>query len=162
MLKARSHACAVRVADSIYVIGGGSDVGVEVFNLTTLKWEPMEAKSSRRQHSCLFLDDGILVAGGVDIDGRIVAEVELYDLANKTFSSVASMTRPRTSFGLVQVNGRVTAVGGRGDAGVMDSTESLSGDRQRWTESEDLRLDVARAEFTVTSVSARDRRPPST
>jgi hypothetical protein len=157
----RSGLCAVRLRDGIYVTGGHqlntSLVRTfEMLNVTTQRWQVLASPQvERKQHACLLLGDGskLLVAGGYDVDGNVLASTEVYNLSVGVWEPGPDMVRARADFGLAVINGSATAVGGTGaNSQPLSDAEALSGDDQYWS-SIDLQLLQARAMFTVSGVS---------
>ncbi|MFY9611832.1 MAG: PxKF domain-containing protein [Blastocatellia bacterium] len=78
----------------------------------------------RRGHAAVALGHGkVLVLGGENNRG-VVKESELFDVASRSFSLVASLIVPRTDAVAIRLmDGRVLVLGGRGEKGKLRSTE---------------------------------------
>ncbi len=165
MTKGRSQHCAARFEDGIFVIGGLVEgevsQSVEIFNLTTRRWEELEEQplKARMQHSCTVItkEDGrpaLLVTGGTDKEGRTLSSAEIFDLFTSAWSEADSLKTARASFALTVLDGRAVAVGGKSSEGAdLGGAEVYSVAKDAWEVDEELELAVARSSFSAAGVS---------
>ena len=85
------------------------------------------------------LDNKIYVTGGSDDDYESMSSVDCYDPDTNTWSQLPNMNIPRCGHGLVSLDGRIYAIGGKGDiiwrlGGYnVDSVEVYNPDDNTWT-----------------------------
>src|SRR5262249_34596160 len=105
----------VMLAIATWVSASSSDQVKPLDNLAT----------PRTGHTATALSDGrILITGGRDADGHLVAASEIFDPESQTSSASASLNTARVDHsGTVLVDGRVLIVGGTGDSGALSSAE---------------------------------------
>src|SRR5947199_10195300 len=81
----------------------------------------------RTGHTATALSDGrILITGGRDTDGNLVAASEIFDTETQTSSASATLNTARVDHSAtVLADGRVLVAGGTGDSGALSSAEIL-------------------------------------
>jgi len=81
--------------------------------------------AARAEHTATLLNNGkVLVAGGIDPTGVILASSELYDPVSKSFSTSGSMGAGRRDFTATLLpSGKVLVTGGLASAGPLTSAE---------------------------------------
>src|SRR6476469_153201 len=79
----------------------------------------------RTSHAATALSDGrVLITGGRDTDGNLVAASEIFDPETQTSSASASLHTARVDHSAtVLVDGRVLVAGGTGASGALSSAE---------------------------------------
>jgi len=140
----RYEFCALALNDNeMIVIGGYDDYGktriTEKFDLTTKNWTQLAPPPvGRVEHACTWHNDEIVVAGGwipntINNNTEVIPTntVVKYSPENDTWTAMPSMAEDRTLFGLVSLNGILTAIGGwRLD--YSSTIESFNEDLQSW------------------------------
>src|SRR5262245_13451366 len=86
---------------------------------------PVNLAPPRTGHTATALSDGrVLITGGRDADGHLVAASEIFDPAAQTSSASASLSTTRVDHSAtVLADGRVLVTGGTGDSGALSSAE---------------------------------------
>jgi len=133
--------------DGIAVIGGYDDAGsqtkTELYNTTTKSWSQKSLLNiGRGQHACSWHNGLIYAAGGwvTDADGVYhdpSRTMEMYDPALNTWTEVVSMKHRRTLFGLVSLNGMLTAIGGW-EGLYLNTVEKFNETTQEWVYDKEL------------------------
>ena len=79
----------------------------------------------RTGHAATALSDGrVLITGGSDSAGNLVAVSEIYDPATKTSTASATLTTPRVNHtATLLADGKVLVAGGTGASGALSSAE---------------------------------------
>lgn len=119
-------AAAVLGGKDLFVVGGdaagvsisGAELGKRVDDIADFHFEPAGSLAvARAGMSQTFLaDTTLLLAGGEDTFGPR-SEVDLYDPADGSFTSLAPLNHARAGHAAALLpNGRVCVIGGRGDA----------------------------------------------
>ena len=83
----------------------------------------------------IFLTDwsDIYVCGGVGIDSATLATAHRYSSKDNTWESLPAMTKRRSHFSVLHLNGNLYAIGGMTDQWHQtDTTECYDIRRQRW------------------------------
>jgi hypothetical protein len=107
----------------VLVVGGdgaSASESVEVYNPATGTWVATgHLVMYRREHSAVRLADGrVLVMGGTNEGGTVLASAEVYNPATGTWASTGGMAHPRRAFIATALpDGRVLVVGGLVDDG---------------------------------------------
>jgi hypothetical protein len=100
--------------------GASASESAEVYDPATGTWASTgNLVTYRREHSAVRLADGrVLVMGGTDGGGTVLASAEVYNPATGTWSSTGGMARARRAFIAAMLpNGRVLVAGGLVDDG---------------------------------------------
>jgi len=150
MNRSHEHGGAVVVDRKIYVLGGGDDTKVEVYDVDqgTLSWfhKVLALISQTKQQDqwkivtnmpnsrfglgVAAVDNKIYITGGQNIDDdQIKFSVDCYDPDTNTWSEMANMNIARVGHSLVSLHGRLYAIGGSG----VDSVEVYDPDNNTWT-----------------------------
>ncbi|MFO0982024.1 MAG: kelch repeat-containing protein [Planctomycetota bacterium] len=101
------------------VFGGTGLNSCEIYDPCVEAFSPTGAMgAARAQHTITRLNDGrILVTGGVDATGIVLASAEVYNQASGTWSGVGAMARARVGHtASLLPDGRVLVAGGSSDA----------------------------------------------
>ena len=109
-----SHPCAVTAGASGMVVSANvTSVVVTCIDFVLTG----SMTSARVGHTATLLNNGkVLVAGGSDNTGTVLASAELYDPATGTFTATGSMTSPRFAHTATLLNnGKVLVTGGTPD-----------------------------------------------
>jgi len=122
MSGSRSEFCALPLGDDAIILIGGYDdfmqsEKTEKYDFATKTWTQLSPLPLGRDlHSCVWYKDEIVVAGGWiknninnDVDTN---RVHKYNPKDDTWSEMPSMTESRTLFGLANLDGNLTAIGG--------------------------------------------------
>lgn len=81
-------------------------------SLETMTMKPLQPmRCNRYSHAATIMDGKIYVAGGKASKDSYLCSVECYDPAEDKWTEVSSMNHPRANFGLVELNGKLYAVG---------------------------------------------------
>jgi Kelch motif protein len=138
------HPAVVAYAGELYVAGGWHDI-----EPTDAVWKYTPENSSWTELPPLGVARG--AAAGAVVDGRLyvvggsthshsgdvtpTGVVEVYDFATGRWSRGPDLPTPRHHHGVAELDGRVWAVGGRGDTDVsLDTVEVFDPSSGRWTE----------------------------
>jgi hypothetical protein len=125
------HTATALGGDPSYVLvtGGENDSGVaqstaEIFNPTTNKFTlttdlgGTNMTVARAMHTATLSSFGLLIAGGVDDSGNVLASAEVFDFANDTFTAVGSMHTARFNHAAAALpNGKILITGGEDGSG---------------------------------------------
>ena len=125
--------CALKISpNEIILIGGhGTEDRVVKFDVKTnifTSWSSLS--QGRRQHSCVLLNNNIVIAGGIDHSGSSMVSTEIISLTNKVSRNGGNLNTYRHDFGLVAAGGhfkRVLAFGGG------SSIEDWNEETEKWT-----------------------------
>jgi N-acetylneuraminic acid mutarotase len=123
MLAARGSHTATLLNDGTVLVAGGADgvaaaditASAERYDPATGAWTAAGSMTeSRTLHVAALLSDGtVLVAGGLDKNGRGLASAERYDPANATWVATGPMSTVRVTHAAATLaDGRVLVVGG--------------------------------------------------
>ncbi len=119
---AKCRLSCVASGGKIYAIGGleGTDDSnfknsntIEVYDPKTKSWTILTYLSPPRHgHSAIAYGNKLLVVGGYSDSGPM-ALVQEYDIASQSWLKKTDMPTPRGFFGLVQIDQKIYAIGGR-------------------------------------------------
>ena len=130
MTAARAGFAAALENGTVLVIGAGPSVdgtaSADLFDPAANGFSSTGGLNvPRDRYAVSRLADGrVLVSGGTDASGSIVAQAEVYDAVSGTFRAGAPMVHPRQGHGTVLLrDGTVLAVGGTDQTGHVASTE---------------------------------------
>ncbi len=106
--------------------------------------------AARTDHAATLLPNGtVLVAGGVDGSGNVLASAELYDPASGTWTNTGNLNTARyLQTATVLANGMVLVAGGLDSIGASSSTELYDPANGGWTVTGSL--NTARSNHTAT------------
>ena len=155
---ARSCHTATVVDGKIYVLGGNrvypddEDEGlnldcVEVYDPAADNWQQMAAMpTARHRHAAVVLDGKIYVTGGFTsphqafgvADGEESNAVEAYDPVADTWTTLASLSKPRLYHASAVVDGKLYIFGGYSSDGETDLGEVYSPATNCWAPVADL------------------------
>lgn len=107
-----------------YSLGGHSNSSATplasgwVLDTDSDKWREMTAMTeARKDHACLYVElestKGLLVTGGLGVDGQVLHSAEFYDIKAKKWSQVSSLKIGRTEHSMALIYGIPTAIGGK-------------------------------------------------
>jgi kelch-like protein 2/3 len=159
---------AVCVLDGCIFVSGGTIArqqyvaSVEKYDPLTDSWSAVASmQHARTGHAMAVLNGHIYVAGGCwmneDEEKEFLRSVERYDAATNSWSSVADMVEERDNLGLLVVNGRLTAMGGRGE----QSVEQYDAATNTWSVAPAMQLPSVR-NFSASCTVEVDAWPAST
>lgn len=89
--------------------------------------------SARALLSLTAHSDGCLYAVGGFNENGYLPTVERYDVSEETWSTVASLSEPRSGVACVSVNDKLFAVGGRNDSDIVTTVECFTRNSEQWT-----------------------------
>jgi hypothetical protein len=118
---------------ALFIIGGVDAAGpvadVEIYDPVTSSFAPYDVRLSvpRSDHSATRLQSGrILVAGGLDENGRATASAEVLDPVARRFLSAAPLTVARSGHSATLLpSGRVLIAGGLDDSGMPTASVEI-------------------------------------
>ena len=161
---ARDGHTATLLPNGNVVVAGGENnnaavASTEVYSPLTSSWTNSgNLNVARSNASALLLPNGmVLVAGGCigSCLGATTAPAELYNSVSGTWSSIGSMAKARTYFGMVLLpSGKVLAAGGctglnaNGCSGVTAKAEIFDPSTDKWSATGTMT--AARGSFTLT------------
>jgi N-acetylneuraminic acid mutarotase len=108
-------------------------------------WEPLAPPSRRRRGGALCAAGGRLhLLGGMDASENPVAAADAFDPATGTWASLAPLPTARAWMGAAELEGRVYAVGGRGERMALGhasaAVEAYDPAAGRWKSCRDMHL----------------------
>ena len=119
---------------------------------TWTSWPPLD--QGRNYHSCMRTGSNVVIAGGVDQDGRKLASTTILSIEDKSQRPGGDMSLARSAFQMVKHGDKLLALGGdrgldSGDFGGpgLDLVEEWNEATEEWTAREDLRMDTNRLLF---------------
>lgn len=146
-----SHAAAVVIGDTLFVLGGRDRNGrpvadVQAFDLGRGHrhgWFGRRAAraelcgrlpSARAAHAAVALDGAVILAGGEDAHGQALDEVLLINPATATALPRAALPAPCRAMGAAAVREGLVLVGGRGrDGAVLSEALLYRAAQDRWS-----------------------------
>lgn len=160
-----STGVAVSRQQTIYVIGGDNCscvplTTVEEYDPETNSWRARAALPTGRWNlGAATGADGRIYAvggqGGEPCGANVLGTVEVYDPRFDTWTTCASMPTPRSSLGVVAgANGKIYAIGGEDQTGILDIVEEYDPISDTWTQ----KADMPYAQSHFASVSASNGR----
>ena len=114
----------------------------------------------RTGHTATALSDGrILITGGRDTDGNLVAASEIFDPETQTSSASATLHTARVDHSAtVLADGRVLVAGGTGASGALSSAEIFDpAHPENGFQTVGSRMSTARTRHTATLLEQRHR-----
>jgi N-acetylneuraminic acid mutarotase len=108
----------------------------ELYNPDTNEWILTGSPSLPRSHhtATLLRDGNVLVVGGSDSGGTVLADAEIYDFSTQTWSSTRPLHFARSGHAATELaDGRVLVVGG-GITQAITSAEIYDPRTQAWTD----------------------------
>lgn len=130
-----AHAVAA-TAGKIYVLGGsgsGAEV-VEAFDGAAWHDETALPHGPLNAPAAAALDSRVFVAGGFSgRTNRPVAEVEVYDTADASWSAAAPLPAPRGGHAAVVLGGRIHVLGGGNDVSTIADHDVYDAAADAWT-----------------------------
>jgi hypothetical protein len=131
MTSARSEHIAVALASGDVLVAMGATNGASVLGTgeryvaTTGKFVDAGSSTPRRgAQAALIGDDQVLIAGGIDEDGKSLDDALLWDSTTTTFEDAGRMFSRRLGLFVASVSGRALVVGGSLSATVGDLSSS--------------------------------------
>ncbi|XP_054167870.1 uncharacterized protein LOC128965244 [Oppia nitens] len=129
--------------DTLYVCGGyisDEQTGTnscEYFQQESNEWKFLPSMSRKHHYHQLIAHSGYLYSIGGNVnndDNRPSNFVEKYDLANKSWTPVASMINERSSFGSVSFMDKLYVCGGKGytESAALNSCEMYDSITDKW------------------------------
>jgi DNA-binding CsgD family transcriptional regulator len=141
MTVARSRFALVGLPDGgLCAIGGETSGGItgsaECYDPTTDQWNALPTSKPTRVSNiaAAAISDRIYVPGGFTPEGQPTAVVEAYNLREQTWSEVASLPRPVSSYALTTYGGRIYLFGGKDDRGSIGATYIYDPAQDLWSE----------------------------
>ena len=124
------------------LIGGGNNrKRIITLNTGTYEWQwrnfTKELEVGRSAHSCVLIEDKVMVIGGSDTHGHSISDTEIIPLDSSKPTTHANLNVPRKYFGVIVLqNGqdfRVLAFGGVDSSGyAVSSIEEWNETDQDW------------------------------
>jgi len=150
-----ADACAVALNSThIFLAGGFYDKRqVRVYDVNMGLWTNYPSLSFPiNNHACIKIDSGVLISGGFTRRDT-TAQTLIYSFDNGGQAEpVGSLNVARESHKMVEVDGKVLAIGGENDDGRIGVIEIYDPKNNDWTIVEDSTLSDPRASFVVLSV----------
>lgn len=142
----RGQTIAVAEGGKIYVLTGSAPdedaTGLlQAFDPATGAWEDLATMPDVASHAGAAAHDGSIyvVAGFVrNVHAGAMARVFRYDIASDTWEARAPLSVPRGSPAVVALDGRIHAISGRNDEGLVGAHEVYDPALDRWTEAAPL------------------------
>ena len=108
----------------MWILGGHSNNSVApvasgwVLDTDSGKWKELaDMIEARKDHACLYVElestKGLLVTGGLGVDGNVLHSAEFYDIKAQKWSQVSSLKIGRTEHVMALIYGIPTAIGGK-------------------------------------------------
>ena len=76
----------------------------------------LQSIEARKDHACLYVElettKGLLVTGGLGVEGQVLHSAEFYDIKAQKWSQVSSLKIGRTEHSMALIYGIPTAIGG--------------------------------------------------
>ena len=110
------YGCGLSISDTELVLIGGENSRntILMFNIITNQWSSMDQalQEGRAHHACVKVQNEILVSGGMDPLGNVLATTELIDMTTLSSKSGPSMISVRFNHGLAlaHYNDQLTAL----------------------------------------------------
>jgi N-acetylneuraminic acid mutarotase len=130
----REHLAAVTDGVYVYTVGGRNlsadenSSAFERFNPASSTWDELaDMPSARGSYGAAFVDGRIVAVGGEE-PTRVLATVEMYDIASGKWTTVAPLGTPRHGQVVAGVGSTVYCIGGAdrpSHEGPIDSVEAL-------------------------------------
>ena len=158
--------CAVKISDfEVLLIGGGfhsPKKRIIKFNIKTKEWLFVgELRQERRGHSCVVMNDVIIISGGMETFDYL-ASTELISLADLTnIRTVGSLNEERAFHGMAiaHIRNKPTLLAFGGEYKISgrgwpkrDSIEIWNPDSETWTLATDMKLNEKKSHFGYLSV----------
>ena len=90
--------------------------------------------AARTQHQAVFMQGGyVLVAGGLNAAGSVVASAAVYNQATNSWAATSSMASPRSAFGAVYYNSTVLVAGGWNGTASISAAERYTRSSGSWS-----------------------------
>ena len=139
LLAGRAAHAVVSTEAAIYVLGGTNESGrpileVERFDGTTWTVETTLPGDGLNAPTAVVLDERIYVIGGFNTTTNVPdAQVQVYDLATQTWSTVAPLPVPRGGHASVVLEGRIHVFGGGNSVSTLDDHSVYDPATDTWT-----------------------------
>ena len=122
---------------SILCVGGEGKDGLQpnvFYRDQKSQWHVLSKLPQRRKNfAACVVDEYLYVAGGIGIDGGTLSTLHRYAVKDDTWETLASMSKRRSCFSLLHLNGCIHAIGGYYDTTNMTNTTELYDiRRQKW------------------------------
>lgn len=142
----RGQTVAVAEGGKIYVLAGsapGEDATglLQAFDPGTGTWEDLATMPDVASHAgAAVVGGGIYVVGGfvANVHAGAMDRVFRYDIATDTWEARAPLPVPRGSPAVVALDGRIHAVSGRNDSGLVGAHHVYNPTTDRWSEAAPL------------------------
>ena len=130
--------CSLKISEEEILLIGGSGTRDRILNYNTKTnsfstWEST-LQQGREGHSCVLLNDFILVVGG-DGDGNILRSTEVIPLANGIPRYGGNLNTARREFGLATIGGhykKAISFGGYYGSNDLSTVEEWDEDTEEW------------------------------
>ena len=155
--------CGVAISDEELVLIGGkrSKHVIQKFNVKDHSWQEIDGPLIQEKygHSCIKLNNTIIVSGGRKSYSGYINSTELIDVETLSARPGPEMNVVRAFHRLVlaHINDelKVLAVGGYSNHGYTDTIELWDPESESWTLSSDMTLAEAKYELGAVSVPTR-------
>ena len=132
------YGCGLKISEEeiLLISGSGTENRIINFNTRTNSFSTREStlQQGRRLHSCVLLNDLILVVGGRDANGNTLSSTEVIPLANGIPRYGGNLNTARRYFGLATIGGhykKAISFGGEGSR-YLNSVEEWDEDTEQW------------------------------
>jgi N-acetylneuraminic acid mutarotase len=150
----RSAHAVVVAGGAIHVLGGPGARGVDRFDGAHWRRESALPGDPLNAPVAAALGDKIYVVGGFDGTSNVpVADVHVFDVASRTWSSAAPLPAPRGGAAVVVLDGKIHVLGGGNDVSTLADHSVYDPAADAWSEAAPL----PRAEGSVAAVALGGR-----
>jgi len=163
MATARWNHMVATVGGKIYVFGGITGVGnrreaigkVEIYDPAKDSWSPSTSMPNAKQGAAIAVNqEKIYIIGGrtgAGDSGYATGTIDIYNTAQKTWTSASPMKKAKTGSQASVVDGKIYVIGGAVDGVIKNSVEVFDIARNAWGSSQ-LAMQKPRTGHSVASV----------
>ncbi|XP_003240190.1 kelch-like protein 3 isoform X2 [Acyrthosiphon pisum] len=138
MLVGRKNLGVALLDDCLYAVGGTGNSyddlkSVEVFNISTKKWQFVSSMAIERSHFGIGVLNNLLYAVGGLNNSCNLKSVECYDPSLDKWTTVTDMSVDRSQVSVGVLDGVIYAIGGLNSSGTLKSVEAYKPSVGVWT-----------------------------